>query len=106
MSYDCAEVSVGFPELVNATFGVDDGRPNALFVRYSNPVLAMRSLVGASLLANAVCQSTLMLNLQPPSLASQLPQGAAVSTDIENNFGNCGSWLASDRAGAGDFCID
>ncbi|PNB75352.1 hypothetical protein C1X64_05505 [Pseudomonas sp. GW456-E7] len=31
--------------------------------------------VGASLLAIAVCQSTLMLNFRPSSRASSLPQG-------------------------------
>jgi hypothetical protein len=103
LSYDCAEVSVGFPELVNATFGVNDGWADALFGRYSNPVLAMRFPVGASLLAKAVCQSTSMLNLPPPSLASQLPQSFVVAKDIENNFDTCGSWLASDGAGAATF---
>jgi hypothetical protein len=46
-----------------------------------------------------------MVNLPPPSLASQLPQGVVVDTDIENNFDTCGSWLASDEAGAGNSCI-
>jgi enoyl reductase-like protein len=56
LSYDFAEVSVGFPELVNATFGVDDGRLKGHFDS-PNGCLAMQSPVGVSLLAIAVYQS-------------------------------------------------
>ncbi|WP_128615088.1 hypothetical protein [Pseudomonas sp. HMWF006] len=95
-----AEVSVGFPELVNATFGVNDGRPKTLFDHH-NAHLATQSLAGASLLAKAVCQSTSMVNLPPPSLASQRPQDFVVNALIQNNADTCGSWLAGDEAGPG-----
>jgi hypothetical protein len=38
----------------------------------------------------------LMLNVPPPSLASQLPQGFSVNTNGVNTLTPCGSWLASD----------
>jgi len=66
----------------------------------------MQSHVGASLLAKAVYQSTSMLNLPPPSLASQLPQVSALFSITAFTTKSCGSWLASDEAGPGNSCID
>ncbi|WP_218189999.1 hypothetical protein, partial [Pseudomonas sp. R25(2017)] len=62
------------------------------------------SLVGASLLAMAVAQSTEMLAVPASSLASQLPQVLAVYMNLANAWDTCGSWLASDggRSGNGD----
>ena len=48
--------------------------------------------------AKAVCQSTFLLNVLPPSRASSLPQGSTVNTTLVSTRENRGSGLARDGA--------
>ncbi|NWL22510.1 hypothetical protein DM828_24830 [Pseudomonas umsongensis] len=43
--------------------------------------------VGASLLAKAVCQPTLLLDLKPPSRAGSLPQGGTINRATKSPLG-------------------
>ncbi|TKJ88527.1 hypothetical protein PkoCFBP13504_00765 [Pseudomonas koreensis] len=51
-------------------------------------------IVGASLLAKASGQTTLMLNVMAPSRAGSLLQGFVVVGEYVNTAGHCGSELA------------
>jgi len=60
--------------------------------------------VGASLLAMAVSQATVMLDVTMPSLASQLLQEVGMHAQSVSNRETCGSWLASEGVCTFDIC--
>ena len=57
--------------------------------------------VGARLAREDGVSGKGMLDVPPPSLASQLPQAPLVHADTVNDENPCGRWPASDGAGAG-----
>ncbi|AMT88609.1 hypothetical protein AYO71_14010 [Pseudomonas koreensis] len=61
-----------------------------------------RIIVGASLLAKALGQAMMKLNVPTPSRASPLPQGLGCAEDGGLAPDHCGSELARESAGSGD----